>query len=48
MSRTYIDRDWYENQDNDKKYLINEIVRSEAEQGNLIVLKDRDELRYSA
>ena len=30
MSKTYIDRDWYESQDNDKKYLINEIVRSEA------------------
>lgn len=47
MSKTYIDRDWYEGQDNDKKYLINEIIRSEAEQGNLIVLKDRDELLYS-
>lgn len=41
---TYISNEFYENLSENKKYIVEEVVKSEAQQGNLIKFKNESEL----
>lgn len=43
---TYISKQFYNNLDETEKYLVDEVVRSEAKNGNLIKFRDESEIRF--
>lgn len=43
---TYISKQFYNNLNETEKYLVDEVVRSEAKKGNLIKFRDESEIRF--